>query len=77
MVPTDDDPKWKEHLSFFMSLKGEADFDFSDGAKVFKPKISTKDLTGTELFDHLIDNQDVNIAEGVPLVFGILTDFRP
>lgn len=55
------------------------DFDFSDGAKVFKPKISLEGLTGTDLFDKVTDplSQDVNIAEGVPMIFGIMTDFRP
>jgi len=79
IVPDDSDKNWKEHNSFFMSLQGEADFDFSEGAKVFKPKISTEGLTGTDLFDKMTDpmNQEVNLAEGVPLVFGILTDFRP
>jgi hypothetical protein len=79
MIPEDDDPKWKEHNSFFMSLQGEMDFDFSDGAKVFKPKISLEGLTGTDLFDKMTDPmmQDVNIAEGIPMVFGILKDFRP
>lgn len=79
IVPEEDDPKWKEHNSFFMSLQGEMDFDFSDGAKVYKPALSLEGLTGTDLFDKMIDplNQDVNIAEGVPMIFGILKDFRP
>lgn len=55
IVPDDDDSKWKEHNSFFMSLQGEMDFDFSDGAKVFKPKISLEGLTGTDLFDKVTD----------------------
>ena len=55
------------------------DFDFSDGAKVFKPNFSLEGLTGTDMFDALTDpiNKDVNIAEGVPMIFGILKDFRP
>lgn len=79
IVPEEDDPKWKEHNSFFMSLQGEMDFDFSDGAKVFKPKFSLEGLTGTDIFDKMTDPlmQDVNLAEGVPMVFGILKDFRP
>ena len=78
-TPDENDPKWKEHSSFFMSLQGEMDFDFSDGAKVFKPKISLEGLTGTDLFDTLTNpmKKDVNIAEGVPMIFGILKDFRP
>lgn len=73
------DSKWKEYGSFFMSLQGEMDFDFSDGAKVFKPKISLDGLTGTDYFDKVTDPlaQDFNIAEGVPMIFGILKDFRP
>jgi len=55
MVPDDNDRNWKEHLSFFTSLQGEADFDFSEGAKMFKPKISTEGLTGTDLFDKMTD----------------------
>jgi hypothetical protein len=79
ITPDEDDSKWKEHSSFFMSLQGEMDFDFSDGAKVFKPNFSLEGLTGTDMFDALTDpiNKDVNIAEGVPMIFGILKDFRP
>ena len=79
MVPEEDDPKWKEHNSFFMSLQGEMDFDFSDGAKVFKPKISLDGITGTDLFDKITDPlmQEVNISDGIPMIFGILKDFRP
>lgn len=29
-TPKNDDTKWKEHKSFFISLTGELDLDFSD-----------------------------------------------
>jgi hypothetical protein len=79
VVPDGDDPKWQEHNSFFISLAGEMEFDFSDGAKVFKPKVSLEGLTGTDLFDKMTDplNQEINISDGIPMIFGILRDFRP
>lgn len=74
-----DDTKWKEHSSFFMSLQGEMDLDFSDKAKVYKPKLSLDGLMGTDMFDSLLEPhvKDINLAEGVPMIFGIVKDFRP
>lgn len=78
-IPSENDSKWKEHGSFFMSLQGEMDFDFSDSAKVFKPKVQLEGLTGTDVFDKLTNPlyQQVNLSDGIPMVFAILKDFRP
>lgn len=46
---------------------------------MYSPKLSLEGLTGTDMFDSLMDPiaKDINIAEGVPLIFGIVNDFRP
>jgi hypothetical protein len=55
------------------------DLDFSDKAKNYSPKLALESLLGTNMFDSLMDpiSKDVNMAEGVPLIFGIVNDFRP
>jgi hypothetical protein len=46
---------------------------------MFNPKVDLEALTGTDLFNKVTDPlmKDVNIAEGVPMIFGTLKDFRP
>lgn len=77
MAASADDKQWKEHVSFFLSLQGEVDFDFSDGAKVFKPpKIPGVPDAINDYGASLLEGKD-NMVEGVPIIFGMVKDFRP
>ena len=62
-----------------MSLQGEVDLDFSDGAKTYKaPKIPGVPDIVYDYIDPIVgENGGDNIQEGVPLIFGIMKDFRP
>ena len=77
-LPTDDS-HWKEHISFFMSLQGEVDLDFSEGAKTFKaPKIPGVPDIIYDYIDPIVgEGGGDNIQDGIPLIFGIVKDFRP
>ena len=77
-LPTDD-AHWKEHITFFTSLQGELDLDFSEGAKTFKaPKIPGVPDMVYDYIDPLIGEAGGdNVQAGVPLIFGAVKDFRP
>jgi len=64
------DPAWKNQKSFFVSMSGLLEMDFSKNAK----KINVPDLGP---LNFLVPQDGIDMVEGMPLIYGKILKFTP
>mmetsp|Transcript_10085 Transcript_10085/g.17006 ORF Transcript_10085/g.17006 Transcript_10085/m.17006 type:complete len:394 (+) Transcript_10085:720-1901(+) len=68
-----EDPSWSQHKSFFISMTGTAEIDFSKDAQ----KITIPDIEGLSELLKFFPLNELNMYEGIPVVLGKIKKFTP